>query len=263
MTLDTLQIETANICNNHCIFCPHQKTNNHTIMPMELFKKIIDEAILLKPRRIVPFLNGEPFLDPFIFERLDYIREKLPNTYLEIFTNATTITKPIIEKLKKYNIDFINISVNAANKKTYKKITLNNLYDKVVINTINIIESNISKNVRVSLVPIGMKEIEIEQFKKFWKQYNCEVQINQVYNWHGDFGGHETNTIPCIRILSHMTILADGRVNLCCMDTGDYIIGDVNKQTLMEVWNNNEWMRWMHLQYKRPMVKPCCWCNMK
>lgn len=261
--IDTLQIETANTCNNRCAFCPHHKVGSPEIMDMGLFRKIIDQAAEMKIRRIVPFLNGEPLCDPYIFERLSYVREKMPGAFIELFTNGVLLTEKNSEFLRAFSLDFVNISVNAESRATYRKVTGRDSYDVVVRNAKYFIDNGIAKKTRVSMVPYGMDADKIGKFKEQWKGHNCEVQVNELYNWHGDVGTRETRVEPCFRITSHMTVLASGKVSLCCMDTGENLLGDLNREKIWEVWKNSEYMRWMHLQYKRPMMEPCCWCNMK
>jgi radical SAM protein with 4Fe4S-binding SPASM domain len=234
-------------------------------MDMDLFKKIIDQASELKVHRIVPFLNGEPFTDPKYFEKLDYIREKMPDCYLEIFSNGSLLTDEIIEKLKKYKVDFMNISVNAATSEVYEKVCQRKHFDRVVSNTIKLIkELKGITTIRVSMVPTEDAIVDVEKFKTFWKEYLPEslIQINDYYNWQGRiFESNEIQIKPCFRILGHLTVQSDGKVIWCCMDIGDYIVGDLNKQSLKEVWQKSEYRRIMHKQGKRMFLDPCKRCR--
>lgn len=259
--IDTIQLETTNHCNNNCKFCPHHNIKLHNHMTMELFKKIIDECVEIKPNKIVPFLNGEPFLDPLFFDRLHYIREKLPDVFIEIHTNGHLLTKQVVESLNNHRVNFVNVSVNAVSEEVYQLVTGSKNLKSVETNT-KYFCSHFKGKKRVSLVPVPENVTEVEEFKKRWEGFDCEVQINQLYNWAGNIYLSETRLEPCFRIMSHMTILCDGRVNLCCMSP-DKIIGDLNTQSIKEVWEDNKWMRLMHIKGKRPMLSPCKDCNMK
>jgi radical SAM protein with 4Fe4S-binding SPASM domain len=236
-------------------------------MKLDLFKKIIDEGKEMKVNRVVPFLNGEPFTDPEYFEKLSYIREKMPDVYLEIFSNGSILTKEKVDELKKFKINFINISVNAATSESYEKVTKRKHFDKVVENTIYLIKTLKDTKIRVSMVPCPEAVSDVTKFKEFWKQYLPEdqIQINEYYNWQGRiFRSNEIQIKPCFRIAGHLTIQQDGKVIWCCMDIGDnpdYIIGDLNKQSLQEVWEKSEWRRIMHKQLKRMYLEPCKRCK--
>jgi len=74
-------IETISLCNNDCPFCPVSSVNNkrpYLYMKDEIFKKIIDNLVDLNFQgRIFPYANNELLLDKKIFQRVNYIKEKL------------------------------------------------------------------------------------------------------------------------------------------------------------------------------------------
>jgi hypothetical protein len=61
-----------------------------------------------------------------------------------------------------------------------------------------------------------------------------------------------------------MTVLWDGKVNLCCMDPlGRKIFGDLNHQTVAEVWLSKERQRYatMHTEGRGAECEVCRDCN--
>jgi MoaA/NifB/PqqE/SkfB family radical SAM enzyme len=63
-----VQFEGLSRCNASCIFCPYSDMERQKgAMNEELFHKIIKEGKELRVKIFSPFLNGEPFLDPKIF----------------------------------------------------------------------------------------------------------------------------------------------------------------------------------------------------
>ena len=78
------QIETTNICNARCEFCPNPTLKRRKqIMDMEVFEKIIsrikDEKI--KVKRFILHLNGEPLTDPLIFDRVDLLKKRFGGVF--------------------------------------------------------------------------------------------------------------------------------------------------------------------------------------
>jgi len=135
--IKVLQIETTNHCNNNCVFCPHKTIEFKQCMDMNLFKKIINEAKELGIKKIIPFLNGEPFMDPLFFERLKYIRKFMSeDTVIDVYTNGRLLTEKVVEALNNHNVNFINISLNAFNEITYKKITGSNDFKTIEENAV-------------------------------------------------------------------------------------------------------------------------------
>lgn len=266
--IEQLQIETTSYCNLACDFCPNSDMESYKMMDMELFKKIIDNAAELKIPKVIPFLTGEPFVDPHIFKRIEYIKEKMPGVKIELYTNCIALTQDRTKKINELGIDFVSMSVNAANKDTYYKVCKKDVFDLVIKNAIYFIENSPGIKKRVQMVPLEIAKQDVEPFKQFWQpykeKYGVEIQISDIYNWAGDRYNKDIVNVPCFRTLKHMTVLVDGRVNLCCMDgLGKVILGDLNKQRIEEVWEANEWRRRMHLAGKRPMLWPCNQCNMK
>lgn len=85
-------IETTNICNLKCTFCPSQlSTRPRGIMEFDLFKKIIDELKEEKVKHINLWMQGEPFLNPNILRYVDYAEKA--GLWTGLITNGTLITR--------------------------------------------------------------------------------------------------------------------------------------------------------------------------
>jgi MoaA/NifB/PqqE/SkfB family radical SAM enzyme len=83
-----MMIVPSTICNGRCVFCSYRKLQEHgSMMPQELFKRVIDEYYALGGRRIslCPTV-GECLLDPLIFEKIKYAKEK--GFFVYTFSNA-------------------------------------------------------------------------------------------------------------------------------------------------------------------------------
>ena len=84
-------------------------------MSDELFRKIIKDGKNIRKSFFVPFLNGEPFVFPRIWEWLDYMEAE--EVRVHIYTNAELMD---VGRLLKYrNISCICCGINAASKETY------------------------------------------------------------------------------------------------------------------------------------------------
>jgi radical SAM protein with 4Fe4S-binding SPASM domain len=66
---------------------------------------------------------------------------------------------------------------------------------------------------------------------------------------------------PCYRLWLTFTVLWDGRVSMCCADfDGRHVFGDLNSQTIAEVWNSPLYMaaRRQHLESGGPEICRSC-----
>ena len=111
-------IETTNRCNARCKFCPNNSlARDRRVMDDDLFKKIIEDCKEFELPAIEPFLQGEPFVDPKILDRLAYINDNLPNTKLRLYSNASALTPQKSDALRELNVDKLFISLNTINRK--------------------------------------------------------------------------------------------------------------------------------------------------
>ena len=61
---EIVQIESTNICNAKCVFCPRDDMERRQgIMDMALFRKIVDECVELGIEHVRMHNYGEPFVD--------------------------------------------------------------------------------------------------------------------------------------------------------------------------------------------------------
>jgi MoaA/NifB/PqqE/SkfB family radical SAM enzyme len=108
-----VMLETSTTCNAKCKFCPTNRLKPE-IMPQTLFYKIINDLAQMNfSGKILPYNRNEPLTDPFIFERLRYIREKLPKSKIFFSTNGFLLNEDKIEKLLDLQPIDLRISIHA------------------------------------------------------------------------------------------------------------------------------------------------------
>ena len=134
-----IDIETTAYCNFHCWYCPNsvydRGSDEWSIMPMKMYKKIIDDLSTFKFSGTVrPFLYGEPLLDKHLFDRLVYTRQRLPNCNIHLSTNGTNFTQEAYDRLSmlcdsilvtkhpECNYEFCNIKENELCTLTVREI---------------------------------------------------------------------------------------------------------------------------------------------
>src|SRR5215204_3238492 len=74
---EIVQIESTNICNAKCVFCPRDEMHRRQgIMSRELFRKVVDECAELGITHVRVHNYGEAFLDRYLTEKVKYAKDK-------------------------------------------------------------------------------------------------------------------------------------------------------------------------------------------
>ena len=241
---DKINFESSTGCSAFCTFCPrYDMTRSMGQMSDELFRKIIKEGKKMGVRRYSPFMNGEPFVFPKIWEWLDYMEEE--GVVVALYTNGSHIDVDRIVKYK--NIEYLDFSINAATEETHTRVMkIHGHKFETIKERFFEARKKASFIVRASFVKNEDNIHELAEFKKIFKK----VEICEFSNWAGARHSSLEKTgerVPCWVLLHQMFILWDGKVVPCCMDyDGKQILGDINKQTLKEIWDSSEWMREKH-----------------
>ena len=266
LNTEHITIETTNICNANCVFCPREKYNmKPETMKMELWKKIIDELEThnYEHLKIDTQGFGEPFLDPKFFDRLEYARKKIPNTKFFTSSNCTKMTKDKFSLICKY-IDTLRTSFYAMTKETYDKTQGGNaVFEDALYNILDFIEYKnntigIKKPWLIMQMEIvdGYNDHEINRWREFWEPRADEIMIWRLHN----FGGlrpdyrkiDHTKQISCGRPTHGPAYVhVDGIVSMCCWDINErLVIGDLNTQTLEEIFHDQPYkmIREKHLK---------------
>ncbi|MBE0480813.1 MAG: radical SAM/SPASM domain-containing protein [Dehalococcoidia bacterium] len=270
-TLEILQVETTNYCNARCIFCAYDQIKKHGTMSDWLYTKILVEAGKLDPppATFIPMLTGEPFLDPLIVERIKEARAALPRTEIQLYTNGSRLTEDVIGKLACVPDFRLNISANGACTETRSKLTGLDDYEYVAGMIDRVDRAGIPHTVSLVQHPL-VSSAEEDAFNRRWGEASSASSCRTPFVFqHLNFAGlkYESDAVNftrCIHATSHMTVLWDGRVNLCCMDPlGRKIFGDLNEQTVAEVWLSEERQRYaaLHNEGRGAECDLCGECN--
>ena len=254
-----LQVETTNICNAKCFFCPHEKFQEFGTMIDELWQKIITEASQLPNlKTLIPMLTGEPFCDKKIIDRIRFAREKLPTVSIELYTNGSLLTFEILQQLQTIPGFALSISLNGLNPETRDRVMKLKDWQHVVRMAKYTEQIKLASRVTMVAYP----EIHPEEIQGFVKAGGMVIQYQ---SWAGQQYPHKrTRWTSCVRALSYMTIRYDGSVCLCCFDPFAKVnFGDLNKQTIEEIWNSDRHQEYIarHKEGKGNVLTLCEACT--
>ncbi len=262
---DIVQIESTNLCNAKCVFCPRDEMHRRQgVMEMDLFKKVVDECAALGITHVRVHNYGEPFLDRQLVEKVRYAKER-GIAEVGMISNGSLITEPIARGMIEAGLDAINISVDASGKETFERTRVHLEYDTVIANIRALARLRKEMGRRrpkliLSFVRQGNTADE-QAFIEEWSQVADKIHVTDLHNWAGTLNETSNVSFPCYRLWLTFTVLWDGRVSLCCADfDGRHILGDLRTSTIAEIWNSPTYLavRRQHLQDGGPGICRSC-----
>ena len=260
-----IQIETCNRCNNDCPFCPANRNNDTRkpkFMDEQLFYSIIDQLRAMNYRGTISlFSNNEPLLDGRIFKFIEYVKKRLPNAVNYLYTNGILLNSEKFSSLVK-SLDILVIDNYDDNFQLIPPVqeVLNNLPAPYDINSVvmrpglgNFVKYNNSSN---------ECDVRIDLRKKNQKLFNLSGTSNSP-NRIADKNTFRPNS-PCIYPFRQMIVRPDGTTAKCCNDPlTKMITGDLNTQSIMEVWRGKAYQEFRKEMYfnGRKNFEGCAVCD--
>jgi MoaA/NifB/PqqE/SkfB family radical SAM enzyme len=262
---EIVQIESTNICNAKCVFCPRDDMHRRQgVMDMALFTKIADECTALGIGHVRMHNYGEPFIDRQLVEKIRYakavgIRE------VGMISNGSLITEDVARGMIEAGLDAINISVDASGKEVFERTRVGLQYEKVMagIDRIVRLRAELGRR-RPKLILSFVRQQNSDEERAFierWRTIADKVHVTDLHNWAGTLASKSSVNYPCYRPWLTFTALWDGRVSLCCADfDGRTILGDLRVSTIEEIWNAEPYRRARraHLESGGPEICRAC-----
>lgn len=237
-----IEIETFNRCNNDCPFCPvnrHNDTRKPKRMDESLFYTLIDQLKSLDySGRIKLYSNNEPLLDSRIFDFIEYSRANLPKAYHMLYTNGSLLD---VDK-------FLRLT------KSLDQLTIDNYDDdfKFTQPVQKIMDADFSRDFKC--------EVTISLRKKNQKLNTRAGSAPNRINEENKFAPLSSCLLP----FTQMIIRPDGTAAKCCNDPlTDMVLGDINKQSLLEIWRGKSYQELRKELYfnGRHIIKGCTYCD--
>lgn len=262
---EIVQIESTNICNAKCVFCPRDDMHRKQgIMSVELFQKIVDEAAALGITHIRMHNYGEAFIDKRLVEKVRYAKEKGIKE-VGVISNGSLITEKVALGMIEAGLDAINISVDASGKEVFESTRIGLKYNKVIANIERLVRLRAESGRRRPKLILSFvrqnNSADEQAFIEHWRTIADKVHVTDLHNWAGTLNTESDVNYPCYRPWLTFTVLWDGRVSLCCADfDGRNVLGNLNTSTIQEIWNAEPYRnaRRQHLESGGPDICRAC-----
>lgn len=221
-------LETTSRCNYSCPICVPRTRNCD--LDMKDFYSIIDNNLdIFQKKSVWLHFNGEPLVDPYFFDRVEYMHSKAIKT--RVSTNGALLNAENRYKVAKANISNFVISVGTLDKDMYKKMKgIDNLQE--ILNNITelkkcIDETGSKTKLQAVMIDVGEGTEKKEEFIKYFHNLGINVAVhnftNRAQNIKNDIViNKKDNKVckrgECIGLKSNIIILSDCEVVTCYSD---------------------------------------------
>lgn len=268
-------IEPTNACNVSCIHCVHDGTMTRSLgyMDLGLFEKVLEDVKNWnKCCEICLFQQGEPLLHKQIGEMV-----RLSSTQYDFFTkmnsNGVALNRDLSEELIRNGMDYLVFSLDAITPETYKRIKRRDRFHKVLNNILDYMEiwgDLDTGRVRnyfacdINILKEKANEHEIPLFQKMLNRLPVgHINVYELHNFMGavEEANKKLNGLekkprkqwPCCNTpWDVLGIRWNGDAVACIYDYDSrYIIGNVRRQSVWEIWNSEAMMAFRKAVYDR------------
>ncbi len=229
-------------------------------MSDELIDKVIDDmAEFAGPFFFSPFKVNEPLLDKRLF---DICRKVIAETQatVRIFTNGAPLTQKKIDQIASLDrVLHLWVSLNSHIPVEYEAL-MGIPFERTVKRLDNLHRQEFPFTVVLSAVG-HPNHAFIAYCGMRWPKFHAVTIPRASWLGHVDAQTDVVPVLPCVRWFE-LSIISSGVCSLCCMDgEGKFPIGDVRKNTLLEIYNAPSWRERREKLLSRREVPVCQTCT--
>lgn len=286
-----ISVEPTTTCNLACPECPSglksfsRPTGN---LQAHFYRKTIDQ-LSDKLLYLYFYFQGEPYLHPDFLDLVQYAVSK--NIYTVTSTNGHFLTEKKARETVASGLDRILISIDGTTQEVYQQYRVGGSLRKVIEGAKNLVQARKdagadTPHIIFQFLVVKPNEHQVENVKKLAAEIGVDevvLKTAQIYDYQQ---GHEL--IPTIgkysryarqadgrykiknELLNHCwklwhscVITWDGRLVPCCFDKdAAHQLGDLNRQSLMEIWRGSEYRRFREkILSSRSEIDMCTNCS--
>ena len=285
-----VQIFPIYACNFTCEYCFHAVPRNERgfvsewpVMKLDLYKKCIDELALFEDQlKVLRFVGmGEPLLHKNIAEMVAIAVSRKVAQRVELLTNGSLLTRKMSDALIDAGLSRMVISLQGISREKYRRISKVDIdFDQFVKNIEYFYTNKKNTHVYIKIVDYALDETDTQD--KFYAIFGdiCDsiavenavpimpgVDYDKVLSNRDknatQFGLPLSDIQVCPQAFFTMQVNPDGKVVPCYQITYPGIMGDLNHQTMQEIWNGEAYraFRRAMLDGRRQVNDICAQCN--
>lgn len=265
-------VETTAKCNLYCPMCPRETHKQPKAdMTDQVFERLVREAGTTAEHMMLIGL-GEPFMDPQIFERIEFCHRHSVSTLLS--TNGTFLDERTAGRILDSPLEQITLSFDGARKETFEFYRKGAKFEKVRDNFVNFARMKHERRSRlqvvVQMVQMEGNASEVDDFMAFWSAIpgvdQVRIKADETNLMRPDAGHAAADwKHPCHYLWrGAVYVKQNGDVYPCCQSymLDGAPLGNLEKQPLLAIWDSQEMqrMRRLHAAGRGGEIDMCSRC---
>ena len=287
----TVILDASEVCNFKCNYCFRSEKDvrawgyavENNVMGEEIFHTAVSQIQQFpdEVKQISLSHQGEPLTNRRLPEMVKYIKEKGIKSRVSIHTNGSLLTPQYVEELAESGIDRVIVSLQGLSEEKYQSVcgyqidykqfyqNLKYFYKIKKENTqlcIKIIDAALNEGEEESFYdmfsPIADR-VFIEKVTPIWKEKeysHLEKHSNLRFNKYGmGFAAQKV----CPLIFHTIVVLPNGDVYPCTQLLQKEKLGNIQEQTLPEMWNGEMRKEMLRNQCRMCIPEICEDCGIR
>jgi MoaA/NifB/PqqE/SkfB family radical SAM enzyme len=269
----SVKIELTAKCNYRCGFCAlrTREKQPRRDMSFDLFKKVVNGAKAYGIEEVGVFFLGESTMAPrLLVEAIAYAKQWIQIPYVFLTTNGSMCNRKLLFEMMSAGLDSLKFSINACDAEQFERIM--GVKGRYFENALKAVKTAHKVRERYDL-PCGLYASSImfdgEQGERmerlldervrpyvdehyylplysmgaFATQREEELGYRPIAGNQGRLGALR-QPLPCWSAFTEAHVRADGGLSACCFDAGgQWLMGDLSKQSWIDAWNSEAFMR--------------------
>lgn len=277
----TLDIEPTNCCNLACIMCARTVLgyDDHGlagskrlgIMPMSLYRSIVDQAANLGVLSLRLAWYGEPLLHPRLAEMVSYAKQQRIQD-VGLNTNGMLLNQTAGIALLDAGLDRIGFSIDSVDHRQFRRIRVGADLKTVLCNLQEFRRLRDQRSaehclIRASMVLMNENRGGVRQFMSVVSKYVDEADVGLYHSFSSDSADStqaDRSDYVCPFLFFSMVVGWDGQAYPCTIDAGrQVVVGDLRTDELAAIWSGKEYryLRDMHCTHRSRSVAICRQCK--
>jgi len=261
-----VHIESSSQCNIKCDHCFRQYMDmkEDENMPMDMYKKIVDECAENNLFTLKFSMRGEPTVNPLIGDMVLYAKEKgIKEVWVN--THGGNLTEEMMEKFVRAKLDILMVSFDGLGE-MYESIRTPIKYDKALAKLKMIMEVRKKMKSKRPQVKVQSLWSAIKANPDEYLEIMGNIVDKVAYNI--DYDYTKVHFVPdpdfvCYRLWQQISITSQGDFLKCPSDfEKEEVLANINDTSIKEVWNTlQREERQKHLAMRRLESEVCEKCH--